>query len=81
MLLSSHWLLLKIALRDVRIPVVYLIYGEVWFNEIFFYSQVYSELCQTSKMGHFVKIVIGFTKFSILDVRQGFQYASDKSAA
>ena len=45
-------------------------------------TEVYSEPCHTSKMEHFAKIVNGFqpltilVKGSVLDVCQGFEYAS-----
>ena len=46
-------------------------------------SRVYSELCQTSKMGHFAKIVTGwnpltiFAKRFMLDVWQGCKYTHE----
>ena len=39
-------------------------------------SEVFSEPCQTCMMECFVKIVNGFAKLSILDVWQGYEYAS-----
>ena len=44
-----------------------------------YYSETYSEHCQTSKVEHFEKIVEGFEPFSkrsILDIWQGSGYAS-----
>ena len=46
-------------------------------------SEVYSQPCETSKMERFAKIVHGWkqltvlAKCAIIDVWQGFEYASD----
>ena len=56
--------------------------NEKYIEVLIFIAEVYSELCQTTKMKRFTKIVINyesltiFAKCSILDVWQGSEYAS-----